>query len=186
MIVSTPKKGPTGAGTVLCSEANSFSMLATSDGSRAMLQRIGPQTLTARSRSFPKAGAAGARSSAAAAMATSRFMYLLYAQVGEKDFSGTPLGKKLGAKPGTSVVVFFTASRDDLARRFASLRDTLDPADGLWIAYPKKASKLDSDLSFESVQQVGLDNGLVDNKSCAIDENWTAVRFVYRLEDRPS
>lgn len=112
-------------------------------------------------------------------------MYLLYAQVGEKDFSGTPLGKKLGAKPGTSVVVFFTASMDDLARRFASLRDTLDPADGLWIAYPKKASQLDSDLSFESVQQIGLDNGLVDNKSCAIDENWTALRFVYRLEDRP-
>ena len=102
-------------------------------------------------------------------------MSLLYAQVVEKDFSGTPLGKKLGAKSGTSVVVFFTASRVDLVRRFASLRDTLDPADGLWIAYPKKASKLDSDLSFESVQQIGLDNGLVDNKSCAIDEDWTAV-----------
>jgi hypothetical protein len=113
-------------------------------------------------------------------------MYLLYAQVAEKDFSGTPLGKKLGAMPGTSVVVFFTASRDDLARRFASLRDTLDPADGLWVAYPKKASKLESDLTFETVQQVGLANGLVDNKSCAIDEDWTAVRFVYRLEDRPS
>jgi len=104
--------------------------------------------------------------------------------VAEKDFSGTPLGKKLGAKPGTSVVVFFTASRDHLERRFASLREILDHADGLWIAYPKKASKLDSDLSFEAVQQVGLDNGLVDNKSCAIDEDWTAVRFVYRLEDR--
>lgn len=103
----------------------------------------------------------------------------------EKDFSGTPLGKKLGAKPGTSVVVFFTANRLDLEKRFASLREILDPADGLWIAYPKKASKLDSDLSFEAVQQVGLDNGLVDNKSCAIDEDWTAVRFVYRLEHRP-
>jgi hypothetical protein len=104
----------------------------------------------------------------------------------EKDFSGTPLGKKLGAKPGTSVVVFFTASREDLSRRFAALRDTLDPADGLWIAYPKKASKLDSDLTFEIVQQIGLESGLVDNKSCAIDQDWTAVRFVYRLQDRPS
>jgi hypothetical protein len=101
------------------------------------------------------------------------------------DFSGTPLGKKLGAKPGTSVIAFFTASREDLARRFASLRDTLDPADGLWVAYPKKASKLESDLIFETVQQIGLDNGLVDNKSCSIDEDWTAVRFVYRREDRP-
>ena len=103
----------------------------------------------------------------------------------EKDFSEAPLGKKLGAKPSTSVIVFFTANRHDLERRFASLREILDPADGLWIAYPKKASKLDSDLTFEAVQQVGLDNGLVDNKSCAIDEDWTAVRFVYRLEDRP-
>ncbi len=55
--------------------------------SRTMLQSTGPQTLSARSSSFPKAGAAGARSSAAAAMATSRFMSLLYVQVAEKDFS---------------------------------------------------------------------------------------------------
>jgi hypothetical protein len=84
------------------------------------------------------------------------------------------------------VVVFFTAGRADLERRFAALRDTLDPADGFWIAYPKKASKLDTDLTFEAVQEIGLANGLVDNKSCAIDDDWTAVRFVYRLEDRPS
>lgn len=84
------------------------------------------------------------------------------------------------------MVVFFTAGRADLERRFAALRDTLDPADGFWIAYPKKASKLDTDLTFEAVQEIGLANGLVDNKSCAIDDDWTAVRFVYRLEDRPS
>jgi hypothetical protein len=106
--------------------------------------------------------------------------------VPDKDYSATPLSRKLGAKPGLGVVVFFTARRADLERRFAALRDTLDPADGLWIAYPKKASNLDSDLSFESVQEIGLEHGLVDNKSCAIDEDWTAVRFVYRREDRPS
>lgn len=102
----------------------------------------------------------------------------------EKDYSATPLAKKLGAKPGAGIVVFFTASRAELERRFAALRDTLDPADGLWIAYPKKASKLESDLSFETVQEIGLANGLVDNKSAAIDDDWTAVRFVYRLQDR--
>jgi hypothetical protein len=105
--------------------------------------------------------------------------------VPDKDYSATPLGKKLGAKPGTGVVVFLTASRADLERRFAGLRDTLDPADGLWIAYPKQTSKLETDLSFAAVQEVGLANGLVDNKSCAIDDDWTAVRFVYRREDRP-
>ena len=104
---------------------------------------------------------------------------------GHKDYSATPLSRKLGAKPGAGVVVFFTASRADLKRRFEALRGVLDPADGLWVAWPKKASKLETDLTFEAVQEVGLGAGLVDNKSAAIDEDWQAVRFVYRLEDRP-
>ena len=104
----------------------------------------------------------------------------------DKDYSGTPLSKKLGAKPGTGVVVFFTTSSADLERRFGALRDTLAPADGLWVAWPKKASKLECDLDFETVQRIGLDAGLVDNKSAAIDADWQAVRFVYRLVDRPS
>lgn len=103
----------------------------------------------------------------------------------DKDYSATPLGKKLGAKPGANVVVFFTADSDELKKRFAALRDSLNPADGLWVAYPKGSSKLETDLTFATVQQTGLDHGLVDNKSCAIDEDWTAVRFVFRREDRP-
>ena len=101
-----------------------------------------------------------------------------------KDYSGTPLSQKLGAKPGASVVVFFTTSREDLERRFDFLKATLDPADGLWIAWPKKTAKLAGDLTFEAVQEIGLAHGLVDNKSCSIDEGWQALRFVYRLEDR--
>lgn len=102
----------------------------------------------------------------------------------DKDYSGTPLARKLGAKPGAGVVVFFTTSRADLERRFAALRDTLEPADGLWIAWPKKAAEIESDLTFEIVQGVGLAHGLVDNKSCSIDESWQALRFVFRLRDR--
>jgi hypothetical protein len=102
-----------------------------------------------------------------------------------KDYSGTPLSKKLGAKPGSAVTVFFTTSRDELQARFDRLRDTIDAAEGLWVAWPKKAAKLDTDLDFEQVQQIGLDAGLVDNKSCAIDAEWQALRFVYRLENRP-
>jgi hypothetical protein len=105
--------------------------------------------------------------------------------VADKDYSGTPLSTKLGAKPGASVVVLFTTSREDLERRFAALRDTLEPADGLWVAWPKKASNLETDLDFAAVQQIGLDGGLVDNKSIAVDDRWQAVRFVYRLTDRP-
>ena len=57
--------------------------------------------------------------------------------------------------------------------------------DGLWVAWPKKASKIETDLDFDTVQKVGLERGLVDNKSAAIDDLWQAVRFVIRLEDRP-
>ena len=81
-------------------------------------------------------------------------------------------------------MVFFTTSRDDLERRFPGLKATLDPADGLWIAWPKKAAKFEGDLSFAAVQEIGLAHGLVDNKSASIDERWQALRFVYRLEDR--
>jgi hypothetical protein len=104
--------------------------------------------------------------------------------VSHKDYSATPLSQKLGAKPGAGVVVFFTTSRGDLAERFDALKATLAPADGLWVAWPKKASKIETDLDFDAVQRIGLDAGLVDNKSAAIDDRWQAVRFVYRLEDR--
>src|SRR5439155_9761924 len=102
------------------------------------------------------------------------------------DRRGPPLAKKLGAKPGAEVVVFFTTRRDELRRRLPKLKASLEPADGLWIAWPKKASKLETDLDFAAVQEAGLEAGLVDNKSAAIDGDWQAVRFVYRVIDRPS
>jgi hypothetical protein len=102
----------------------------------------------------------------------------------ERDFSGTPLTTKLGAKTGVDVVVYFTTSEAELERRFAKLKRTLAAADGLWIAYPKRSSKLETDLTFASVQRIGLEAGLVDNKSIAFDDDWSAVRFVYRREDR--
>jgi hypothetical protein len=103
---------------------------------------------------------------------------------GHKDYSSTPLSQKLGAKPGGGVVVYFTTSRAALERRFEALKAALDPADGLWIAWPKNAAGIENDLTFDVVQQTGLAAGLVDNKSCAIDEIWQALRFVYRLADR--
>ena len=60
----------------------------------------------------------------------------------------------------------------------------MGPADGLWVAWPKKASRIETDLDFDAVQRLGLDDGLVDNKSAAIDADWQALRFVYRREDR--
>ena len=83
------------------------------------------------------------------------------------------------------MVVLFTTSRAELERRFAALKATLAPADGLWVAWPKKASGIDTDLTFDEVQRIGLAEGLVDNKSAAVDDEWQAVRFVFRLRDRP-
>ena len=82
------------------------------------------------------------------------------------------------------VIVFFTTDRAELEGRFGALRATMDPVDGLWIAWPKKVSKIETDLDFATVQSIGLETGLVDNKSCAIDSDWQALRFVYRLSER--
>jgi hypothetical protein len=135
--------------------------------------------------------------------------------VSTRDYSGTPLAKKLGVKEGSrvaiyppeqayaleplppgaafaareeglfDVILFFTTEARELAARFTELAGALTPAGGLWIAWPKKASAIPSDLSFADVQRVGLEAGLVDNKSCSIDASWQALRFVYRLADRP-
>ena len=104
--------------------------------------------------------------------------------MGGRDYAATPLAKKLGAKPGAEVLVFFTTRRGELLRRLPELKATLGPADGLWIAWPKKAAGIDTDLDFAAVQEAGLGAGLVDNKSAAIDGDWQALRFVYRLTDR--
>jgi hypothetical protein len=105
---------------------------------------------------------------------------------------GAPAGfaETLGVEPRTrgelDVVVLFATKKGALTRAFAPLARRLAPAGGLWIAWPKKSASVESDLSFETVQRIGLDAGLVDNKSCAIDETWQALRFVYRLADRPA
>jgi len=123
-----------------------------------------------------------------------------------KDYSQTPLPDKLGIKDGfrvalqrapegfaerlgvrprsrgeLDVVVHFATKRGALTRAFAPLARRLAPAGGLWVAWPKKSSDVQTDLSFEAVQEIGLAAGLVDNKSCSIDETWQALRFVYRL-----
>ncbi len=102
-----------------------------------------------------------------------------------KDYSQTPLSRKLGAKPGAGVVVFFTTTKSELERRFGRLKAILDPADGLWIAWPKRSSGVDTDLTEDVVRELALGSLLVDNKVCAIDDTWSGLRLVIRLRDRP-
>ena len=132
-------------------------------------------------------------------------------------YSGTPLPRKLGIKPGhrvallgapdgfeagtlgelpdgvgivrraggnADVIVSFHTSRAELERRLPRLRAMMEPAAGLWIAWPKRASKVPTDMTEDVVREIALPTGLVDNKVCAIDATWSGLRLVIRLSAR--
>jgi hypothetical protein len=137
--------------------------------------------------------------------------------VPEKDYSGTPLPKKLGINEGSriaivdapegfaatlrpmpngvdiasrvsgrlDVVVVFATRLASLERRFGAAVRSLEFDGGLWVCWPKKVSKVETDLTFEIVQGMGLEAGLVDNKIASVTQVYQGMRFVYRLKDRP-
>jgi len=82
------------------------------------------------------------------------------------------------------VIVVFVSWRAELEAELGRLRDHMAPACGLWVAWPKNAAKIPTDMSDNVVRDVALPTGLVDNKVCAIDETWSAVRLVIRRENR--
>lgn len=86
--------------------------------------------------------------------------------------------------PSMNFIHYFSTELGQLAVEFQDLKASMDIDGMLWVSWPKKASKIESDLNFGNVQGLGLMNGLVDCKVCAVDEDWSAIKFVYRLEDR--
>jgi hypothetical protein len=90
------------------------------------------------------------------------------------------------ARGPLDVIVAFARSRAELDRGLAGWHAALTPAGGLWIAWPKRSSGVETDLTDAAVRASGLATGLVDNKVCAIDATWSGLRFVYRLTDRPA
>jgi hypothetical protein len=137
---------------------------------------------------------------------------------GPAGYSGTPLPRKLGIKPGArlglfgapqgfdatlgelpggvivrrrrgrepfDVIVAFFSDGSTLERRLPGLTAALDPAGGLWVAWPKRASGVATDVTEGVVRDLGLAAGLVDNKVCAIDQVWSGLRLVHRVRDRP-
>jgi hypothetical protein len=129
-------------------------------------------------------------------------------------YSGTPLVQKLGIKPSArvalvdappgfalalpdgaklvdgkardlDVIVWFVTARAAFAKKLATVSARMQPAGGLWIAWPKKASGMTTDMTENIVREVALPTGLVDNKVCAIDDIWSGLRLVVRLENRP-
>jgi hypothetical protein len=82
------------------------------------------------------------------------------------------------------VIVAFSPDRRRLTSRFAALAARLTSAGALWVAWPKRASGVDTDLDENVVRDVGLAEGLVDVKVAAIDETWSGLKFVRRVRDR--
>jgi hypothetical protein len=126
-------------------------------------------------------------------------------------YSGTPLVQKLGIKAGSrvalvaapkdfqldlpfgaakvtggtaDVIVAFFTSRTAFEGKLPSLRSRMQPASGLWIAWPKKASGVATDMNEDLIRSAALRTDLVDNKVCAIDETWSGLRLVIRLSAR--
>lgn len=83
------------------------------------------------------------------------------------------------------LVVFFVTSRDELRARFDALARSLVPAGMLWIAWPKQASGVPTDVTENRVRELALERGMVDVKVCAIDATWSGLKLVLRLKDRP-
>jgi hypothetical protein len=88
------------------------------------------------------------------------------------------------ARGPLDVIVFFTTRRGEFERRLPALRRALNPGGGLWIAWPKRASGVETDMTEDVARDLGYANALVDNKVCAIDETWSGLRLVIRLRDR--
>ena len=134
-----------------------------------------------------------------------------------KDYSGTPLPKKLGIREGSrvriinapvgfdgllrpvpegasistraakdlDVAIVFVIQQQELIRWFDELAAAIVADGRLWVAWPKKASRVATDIDFAFAQGMGLDAGLVDNKSASITDVFQGLQFVYRLKDRP-
>jgi hypothetical protein len=130
-----------------------------------------------------------------------------------EGYSGTPLTNKLGIKESSSValvhapvgfelavpagvdirrqargradvVVAFFTQKVKLAHEIDALGRMVVPSGGLWIAWPKKASKVVTDMTDQVVRDIALPRGLVDNKVCAIDATWSGLRLVWRVSVR--
>ena len=95
---------------------------------------------------------------------------------------GVRVTRRAGGK--ADVIVSFHTDRAELGRRLPALRALMEPAAGLWIAWPKRASKVETDITEDVLREIALPTGLVDNKVCAIDGTWSGLRLVIRLRDR--
>lgn len=93
-----------------------------------------------------------------------------------------PAGVAFGARvsKSTQVVHVFATSRAALAQRLAALREGLDPAAAVWVSWPKKAAKVPTDITEDTIRELALPLGFVDVKVCAVSEVWSGLKLVVR------
>ena len=96
--------------------------------------------------------------------------------------SGVKQSKKLEGP--LDFVQFFCSKRSQLEQNFQRLKGVLSASGMLWVSWPKGSSGVPTDLTENMVREIGLKNGLVDVKVCAVDETWSGLKFVYRIKDR--
>jgi hypothetical protein len=82
------------------------------------------------------------------------------------------------------LVHVFTARRAELAKTLAACRKNLAPAAVIWVSWPKKAAKVPTDITEDTIREIALPMGLVDIKVCAVDETWSGLKLVLRKELR--
>jgi hypothetical protein len=95
-----------------------------------------------------------------------------------------PEGVKTVTRGDLDFAIVFARGKSGLKKDFPRLRDRLVSNGALWVAWPKKASGVETDLSENIVRSIGLEAGLVDVKVCAVDHTWSGLKFVRRLKDR--
>ncbi len=103
----------------------------------------------------------------------------------EATLGPLPEGTALRARGPVDLAVVFVRSTRELAAALPRAKARLDPAGALWIAWPKKASGVATDVTEDVVRARALEAGLVDVKVCAIDETFSGLKLVYRVRDRP-
>ena len=97
-----------------------------------------------------------------------------------RDAGATPsvLKDAKGAKAGTPIVHLFTAEKDTLKAALAPIKKAIAPNGMVWVSWPKKASKVPTDITEDTIRKLALPIDLVDVKVCAVDEVWSGLKLM--------
>lgn len=89
-----------------------------------------------------------------------------------------------GPRAGADIIHLFTNSRDELFRKLAECRSIIKQDGSIWVSWYKKAAKLQTEITEDTVREAAFPLGLVDVKVCAVDETWSGLKLVIRKENR--